>query len=95
MRDDTVTVRGPFEVPPLHVPERREGTVVVAAHTLDMSHMRRFELDTYACPCGYAHGYTVLANYDEMIAYPQMAEWLLESSVSEIRRSIESCEGRK
>lgn len=92
MRDDIITVSGPFEIPPLYVPEYvdEDGTVVLA-HVLDMSRMRRMKLASRACACGQIHGYTAVLHWDMLCEYREFAEFALESMSVALLRSIREC----
>jgi hypothetical protein len=93
MRDDTITVRGPFEVPDLYIEEYTdEDGTLVPTHTLDMSHVRRVEFESRACGCGRLHGYVLEINWDMILSWPQFAEHALESGMQALVRSIEDCQ---
>lgn len=93
MRDDTITIAGPFEVEPLDVPEyTEEDGTVVPEHTLDMSHLRRFVFESRACACGRLHGYTVLLCWEMILGWPEFAEHALDASMLALTRSISDCQ---
>lgn len=90
MRDDSITVSGPFEVPDLDVPDYtdEETGEFVPAHTLDMSRMRRFEFETRSCSCGRLHGYTVEFDFDMALGYPALAEYIVTAGCEALVRSL-------
>lgn len=94
MRDDTITISGPFEVLDLDVPEYidEETGELVAAHTLDMSDMRRFTFETRACSCGRLHGYSVEFCWSMIFGYPELAEHLLDTGILALKRSVQNCQ---
>lgn len=96
MRDDNIRISGPFEVLPLDVPEREDedddgNPIIVPAHTLGMSHMRRFELECRTCGCGRIHGYSIIIRWDDMLNMPELAEWTLDAGFDGLKRTIEDC----
>lgn len=92
MRDDTITVRGPFEILPIDVPEYEDEDGLVPAHTLDMSWARRFTFESRVCPCGRLHGYTLELDWEQILTWPQFAEWALEEGMKAVVRSISDCQ---
>lgn len=93
MRDDTITFAGPFEVEPLDVPEHTdEDGNVVPEHTVDMSHLRRLEFKSRACPCERLHGYTVLLQWEMILGWREFAEHALEAAMRTLLQSIEDCQ---
>lgn len=92
MRDDTIIVRGPFELPPIDVPEYEDEDGRVPAHTLDMSWARRFTFESRACGCGRLHGYTIELDWEQLCTWPDFAEWALEEGMKRVVRSVSDCE---
>jgi hypothetical protein len=93
VRDDRIEICGPFEDPPLEVPSYTdEDGQLVPAHTLDLSHVRRFVLEIRSCSCGMVHGYTVTVHWYQLLAYPQLLERALESASLALVRHVRDCE---
>lgn len=93
MRDDTITICGPLEVPDLDVVDYTdEDGTLIPAHTVDMSDMRRMIFESRSCPCGVIHGYTVVTRWDLVLGWPEFAEHLVDAGISALTRSMEDCQ---
>lgn len=93
VRDDTITVRGPFEVPDIYVEAYEdEDDGWIEAHTVDMSRQRRLTVESRACPCGRLHGYTVVLGWDMILGYPQFAEHAITELIRSLQQSMQDCQ---
>lgn len=97
MRADHITVSGPFEIPPLHVPEYvdEETGTVVPAHVLEMDRMRRMIFESRACACGQVHGYTLDLHWSIILGYPEFAAHALEAGAVALVHAMEACDGQR
>lgn len=76
MRDDTVHVHGPYEIPTEWGSWNR----------------RVFALRSHACACNHMHGFTIQINdWATFIAWPDMAEAMLTDSFEHLIEDIRTC----
>jgi hypothetical protein len=96
MRDDTIEVTGPFEVPSYWVEEEIDpyDGEVIPAYWVDMSRVRVLNFETRACPCGGVHGSCVTFLWDLATTYPELCEKLIDEAYRYLYRLVDDCEHR-
>jgi hypothetical protein len=90
MRNDTITLTGPWPVEDLVVGEVRteDGELESPEHTIPMGHMRRIVFETDACVCGQRHGFSVSVEWRMVVAYPEVLEHTLDYGYRALLRSL-------
>jgi hypothetical protein len=89
MRDDTVTIRGPFEIPSFWGEDPDTGE----PRWIDMSGARRLEFSTDLCGCDRSHGYSLELAWDTMLRLGEKAAtWAVSSGYEALRIQMANCE---
>lgn len=98
MRDDTIIVCGPYEVPNEWVEgyqdtDEDEDYGWVEPHWVDMSGMRRLTFETRACPCRRLHGYTIIMNWELLTGWPELITTALDHGFAALKQELAECPG--
>jgi hypothetical protein len=92
MRDSGITVSGPFEVPDVEIDAYTdEDGTEIPAYRIDMSRNRMFVFQSWLCPCDVVHGYTTYFDWDLVLGYPELLDFIITSAITALLRAMDDC----
>lgn len=94
MRDDNIIVRGPYESPSRWVDDDTDPDGnVIPGHLVPSGNLRYLDFESRECPCGQIHTFTMTINWDMMLGFREVAEYLIDAGSRGLIAALDDCDG--